>query len=154
MLLLVIANLHYRKHQQRCTIQKALWPFFRQVVEIVDSCRNEIEQHGVENERPNDLLLRHKVTLFGTFDVTDFLLECKLNQHLSGIILAGAMAPRFSKWPPFVLAGGRYGPHFLKKGPNILGEGHNLFCICFYGFKNFGIFYNFAIFVLLPAHGK
>ena len=49
-----------------------------------------------------------------------------LNIH-AGIILAGAMgamAPRFSKWPPIFLAGGRYGPHFRKKAPKYLGEGH------------------------------
>ena len=45
-------------------------------------------------------------------------------------------------WPPvsqngshFFLAGGRYGPHFLKKAPNYLGEGHLVTLLyIFYGF--------------------
>ena len=35
---------------------------------------------------------------------------------------------------PIFLAGGRYGPHFLKMAPKHFGRGPSLFCICFYGF--------------------
>ena len=64
----------------------------------------------------------------------------------------GGHGPQILKTAPIFLAGGDYGPHLLKMALNILGEGHLVtFFVHFlmFFFFNFGVFYIFAILVLL-----